>query len=243
MQKKNSGIANQFVDALNYAKVKDALWETTLVQRALQFAFDKHTDQVRKGSGSPYITHPINVAILLAQHSRDQDLIAAGLLHDTLEDTETTYKEIQEEFGCLVADLVRNVTEENKALPWLTRKKQAIEKVKTMEPAISLCLKAADKIDNLRSLYRAYLEKGPQVLDKFNAPLHTQIEINEMLYKALEEKDKQNTAKGINGNLLLPLLREAMNDVCNMEQHYKIMFSGEEKKKKGVAGGQVPSFL
>ena len=80
-----------------------------LIQRAYVFSAQAHDGVVRR-SGEPYISHPMNVAYLLATMQLDEATVAAGLLHDTVEDTETTVDEIEDLFGSDVADIVDGVT-------------------------------------------------------------------------------------------------------------------------------------
>jgi len=120
---------------------------------AVEFAAEKHIDQRRKGErAEPYVNHVAEVASLLAHatRGRDPNLVIAGLLHDTLEDTETTYPELVRHFGKDVADLVREVTD-NKSHRWKQRKRLQIEHAAHASPRAKM-LKIADKTANLRSL-------------------------------------------------------------------------------------------
>ncbi|MCX7745257.1 MAG: HD domain-containing protein, partial [Flavobacteriales bacterium] len=83
--------------------------EDELVRKALEFIEEKHSGQYRK-SGEPYVVHPIEVAIILAELQLDKATVVAGLLHDVLEDTDTTYDEIKKSFGKEIADIVEGVT-------------------------------------------------------------------------------------------------------------------------------------
>ena len=96
---------------------------------AASFAAKKHKDQKRKGSdGEPYINHPIEVANLLTNVGgvNDPDMIIAALLHDTVEDCGVSFEEIEEKFGTVVADYVRELTDD-KSLPKAERKQLQIE--------------------------------------------------------------------------------------------------------------------
>ncbi len=126
---------------------------TILLMKAVRFAAIKHTDQRRKGERQePYFNHLAEVAHILAEHTGGQDavLIAAGLLHDTLEDTDTTYEELTKEFGEDVANLVREVTDD-KSLPKAERKRLQIENAPHKSPRAKM-IKIADKISNLKSI-------------------------------------------------------------------------------------------
>lgn len=121
--------------------------------RALSFAADKHRFQKRKDSaGTPYINHPIHVALTLAETGQvtDENLLIAAILHDTIEDTETKPEEIREQFGQAVLDLVLEVTDD-KSLPKQERKRlQVLHASKKSEAARKL--KMADKICNVTDI-------------------------------------------------------------------------------------------
>lgn len=121
--------------------------------RALMFAAQKHTDQRRKGErAEPYINHLIDVTDMLARHTDGKDitLLMAGALHDTIEDTGTTYEELKREFGENVADIVRECTDD-KSLPKAERKRlQAANAPHKSERA--RLVKIADKTSNLKSI-------------------------------------------------------------------------------------------
>jgi len=127
-----------------------------MVTKALDFAARKHVDQRRKGErAEPYLNHLTEVARLLAEATggRDAAVVAAGLLHDTLEDTETTHAELVTQFGAEIAHTVAQVTDD-KRLPKDERKRLQIEHAPHLTPAAKL-VKLADKISNLRSLLAA----------------------------------------------------------------------------------------
>ena len=121
--------------------------------RALAFAANKHRDQRRKGAeASPYINHPIGVAALLATEAgvTDEVLLIAAVLHDTVEDTKTTFAELQGFFGAPVADLVRELTDD-KSLPKAERKRLQIDHAASLSWGAKQ-LKIADKICNIRDI-------------------------------------------------------------------------------------------
>ncbi len=80
---------------------------SNLINRALKTAAKYHDGQTRKGTDVPYITHPIEVSRILQKHGMNEDVIAAGLLHDILEDTEMTEDELKEKFGTRILKLVK----------------------------------------------------------------------------------------------------------------------------------------
>lgn len=123
--------------------------------KCVKFAAHKHKDQRRKDSNqTPYINHPINVATILAieGHVDSIDVVQAALLHDTVEDTETTFEELDAVFGKTVTDIVREVTDD-KSLAKEECKRLQIVHAKTASKKAKL-VKLADKLDNLRDLQR-----------------------------------------------------------------------------------------
>ncbi len=121
--------------------------------RALSFAAEKHRDHRRKdANASPYINHLIEVAVALADEGKvtDEHLLMAAILHDTVEDTETSFAEIEEHFGASVADIVHEVTDD-KSLKKEVRKKLQEESAPHASPRAKQ-LRIADKICNLRDI-------------------------------------------------------------------------------------------
>lgn len=121
-----------------------------LLLRALEFAARKHRDQRRKGEeASPYINHPISVALLLAEIGgvTDVEVLAAAILHDTLEDTDTAGEELEAAFGVRIRTLVEEVTDD-KTLPKDARKRHQIEHAEHLSADVVL-IKLGDKIANV----------------------------------------------------------------------------------------------
>lgn len=136
--------------------MSDAHWEfddTGLVLKALTFAAHKHRDQRRKGAeASPYINHPIALANVLWHEGGVSDavVIAAALLHDTVEDTETTADELEVHFGRQIRDIVLEVTDDQNLSP-AERKQLQVEHAPHASHMAKL-VKLADKICNLRDI-------------------------------------------------------------------------------------------
>lgn len=127
--------------------------ELKLLLKALTFAAHKHKDQRRKDpDASPYINHPISLANILCNegHVTDTDVICGALLHDTIEDTETSEQELIDEFGLTISDIVMEVTDD-KTLPGPERKRLQVEHAAHASDKAKL-VKLADKIANLRDL-------------------------------------------------------------------------------------------
>jgi GTP diphosphokinase / guanosine-3',5'-bis(diphosphate) 3'-diphosphatase len=124
-----------------------------LILHALEFAAHKHRDQRRKDvHASPYINHPIALANILVNEAdiHDPEVICAALLHDTIEDTETTAEELAAEFGAVIRDIVLEVTDDQ-LLQKAERKRLQIEHAAHASPKAKL-VKLADKISNLRDI-------------------------------------------------------------------------------------------
>jgi guanosine-3',5'-bis(diphosphate) 3'-pyrophosphohydrolase len=124
-----------------------------LILHALEFAAHKHRDQRRKDvHASPYINHPIALANILVNEAdiHDPEVICAALLHDTIEDTQTTAAELEADFGACVRDIVLEVTDD-KLLQKSERKRLQIEHAAHASPKAKL-VKLADKISNLRDI-------------------------------------------------------------------------------------------
>lgn len=127
--------------------------EVGVVLKAAAFAADKHRRQRRKDAeASPYINHPLALANLLANEGGvgDSVVLAAALLHDTLEDTQTTVKELEADFGREIASIVVEVTDD-KTLPKAERKRLQVVKASSKSERAKL-VKLADKICNLRDI-------------------------------------------------------------------------------------------
>jgi len=152
--------------------------DLALLLKALAFAAHKHRDQRRKDAeASPYINHPIALAEVLAGEGgvADVEVLAAALLHDTIEDTATTVEELQELFGARIAAIVAEVTDDQK-LPKAERKRLQIVHAAGLSSGAKL-VKLADKICNLRDVAvrppakwdlerrREYFDWARQVID------------------------------------------------------------------------------
>lgn len=122
----------------------------TIILKAAHFAAQKHSNQRRKNKeASPYINHPLQVAIFISEigQIKDPEIIAAALLHDTIEDTNTTPEELEQLFGSKIKNLVEAVTD-NKSLPKEVRKKLQIEHASQLSKEATL-IKLGDKISNV----------------------------------------------------------------------------------------------
>ena len=130
----------------------------TLITQALLYAAEKHAGQFRKDGKTPYINHPIQLAAVLASTGNitDPETIACALLHDTIEDTDATARDIEQLFGKTVRNAVEELTDDEN-LSKIERKRQQVLKVPSQSEMAKL-VRLADKICNLRDL----LDKPPQ---------------------------------------------------------------------------------
>jgi guanosine-3',5'-bis(diphosphate) 3'-pyrophosphohydrolase len=124
--------------------------DNNLILKAAHFAAQKHRDQRRKDrEASPYINHPLRVAVLLSDigQVQDEEILAAALLHDTIEDTDTKAEDIEKLFGARILNLVQAVSDD-KSLPKEERKRRQIEHATELSPDAAL-IKLGDKISNV----------------------------------------------------------------------------------------------
>lgn len=159
--------------------------EITLIEKAARIMAEAHANQKRKNDNSPFIVHPVMVALKLAKFDFQDAVIAAALVHDVLEDTDFSEEKLLKILGGEVVEIVKVVTE-NKSLPWEDRKKLYIEAVKNGSvdvKAISIC----DKIHNLEDVLAAYQQIGSEIWKKFNRGKEKQIWLMEETLKMFKE--------------------------------------------------------
>ncbi len=126
------------------------------LERALRWAAVCHRGQERKGSGVPYVAHPVAVAMTLDRLGFDEDVVIAGLLHDVVEDTEATGDDVRARFGPAVADLVAHCSEvktdaRGRKRPWIDRKRDHLAALADAPP-LAIAVVLADKLHNLVSI-------------------------------------------------------------------------------------------
>ncbi len=141
-------------------------------ESALAFATSAHFGQRRKGSGAPYITHPMAVASIAAQYGADEDQAIAALLHDVMEDCGVTRETIASRYGDRVATIVVACTDtvEDPKPPWRPRKEEHIRRARTESDETKLVM-AADKLHNALSILRDRRKAsvGDTVWNRFSA--------------------------------------------------------------------------
>ncbi|MBQ0084375.1 MAG: bifunctional (p)ppGpp synthetase/guanosine-3',5'-bis(diphosphate) 3'-pyrophosphohydrolase [Clostridiales bacterium] len=142
-------------------------------EKALCFATEKHSGQLRKLAKTPYILHPIEVAAIVGTMTDDRELLAAAVLHDTVEDTDTTLEEIEEHFGRRVSLLVMTETEEKRenrppAETWQLRKEETLAILESTKDIEVKMMWLGDKLSNMRSFSREFRKKGDAVWQALN---------------------------------------------------------------------------
>ena len=145
----------------------------TLLDHAIIFATKAHSGTTRKGTNVPYIVHPIEAAAIVSAMMDDEEVIAAAVLHDVLEDMEATREDLLARFGRRITNLVENESEDKRktlpaALTWKTRKQETITFLQTRADREAKMLALADKLANLRAIYRDQCIIGDKVWERFN---------------------------------------------------------------------------
>ena len=146
--------------------------DTRLLDRAIVFAVRAHAGTERRGKGFPYIVHPMEAVEIVATMTSDQELLAAAVLHDTVEDTDTTVEQIRTEFGDRIASLVASesdtmpegVSEEDS---WHARKQAAIDRLARASHDAKI-VALGDKLSNMRAIARDYAQQGDALWNLFH---------------------------------------------------------------------------
>ena len=144
-----------------------------LVSEAIAFAVKAHDGMRRKKSSAPYILHPMEAAVIVGSMTDDQNLIAAAVLHDVVEDAGITIEEIEKRFGKRVRELVQSETEDKRdhlppAETWRIRKAESLAVLKSTEDLGVLMVWLGDKLANMRSIYRDWKLEGDAIWQRFN---------------------------------------------------------------------------
>ena len=143
-----------------------------VLDRAICFAVEAHAGQLRK-DGMPFILHPLEDAAIVGTMTTDREVLAAAVLHDTVEDTDVTPEQIRGHFGARVYSLVMHETENKRAaLPptstWRIRKEESLSSLaRSADPAVKM-LWLGDKLSNMRALHRAFFAQGERCFSRFN---------------------------------------------------------------------------
>ncbi len=143
---------------------------TELFDKAAKFAIDAHCGTERRGKGFPYIIHPMEAAAIVATITSDPEMLAAAILHDTVEDTDATFEQIRELFGERVATLVHHETAPLPSdTPWRIRRQAQVDLL-AAAPYDSKVVAIGDKLSNLRAIANDYKLIGDKLWQRFSAP-------------------------------------------------------------------------
>jgi len=156
----------KFRDLLKLARANRPADDIELIRRAYDYSLEHHDGQQR-ASGEPYLVHPLEVALILAEMKLDTTAIAAGLLHDSVEDTSVTIEQIKEKFGEQVAHIVEGVTKISK-IDFASREEAQAENVRKMMLAMVddirvVLIKLADRLHNMRTLEHLSPERQTKI--------------------------------------------------------------------------------
>ena len=162
--------------------------DTDLLDRAIIFAVKAHHNSERRGKGFPYIVHPMEAVEIVATITSDQELLAAAVLHDTVEDTDVTLEDIRHEFGDHVASIVeaesdKNIEGVSETDTWMERKQAAIDRLR-QAPLDAKIVAMGDKLSNMRAIYRDYMTKGDSLWQIFHV---SDKSVHEWRYRKLAE--------------------------------------------------------
>ena len=161
-------------------------------EKAKEFAIKAHKGQVRKNEkDKPMIMHPISVAELLEEYDYDDNVVAAGYLHDVVEDTKYTIEDIEKEFGKDIASLVMGASEPDKSLSWEERKQHTIDETKIL-PLRNKLVICADKINNLEDMMIKFEKNGTRDFSAFKRGEKDQKWYYTSVYKSLIYNEDEN---------------------------------------------------
>jgi (p)ppGpp synthase/HD superfamily hydrolase len=162
---------------IDTAPIDAAAARSELIARAMAKATEAHAGQIRNGSGGlPYIEHPRMVAATLAARDYDDTILAAALLHDVVEDSDTTVEELRAEFGDAVADLVAALSDDESIESYRERKDEHRSRVAAVD-GDALAIYGADKLTNMTTLHAAIAAEGLRVADEYSVPLSLKLEV------------------------------------------------------------------
>ena len=183
------------------------IW-TKKEQEAVQFSFIAHRKQKRKGTDIAYVSHPMIVGLILARLGADNRVVVAGILHDIIEDTDYEKEDIENRFGEYVADLVEEVSETDRDLPYKERKERAAAKLyEVSEDAV--LIKAADVLSNMIDLETDLKKNGEDSFNIFHTDKNQKIKQIERVVNILSFRLKDDE--------LILNLKETLNEIKKYE--------------------------
>lgn len=183
-----------------------------LIDKALHIASVAHEGQYRKNTNIPYIAHPVAVGMILQKAGYRDEMVAAGILHDTVEDTDITMEDIEQEFGIEIARIVEGCSEPDKSLSWEERKEHTIGFLKTASEEIRV-VACADKLHNVRSIREDVDQLGEVVWGRFNRDKKQQ----EWYYK--------NVVESLGSATKFPILVELEEEIERLFKREKFSYN------------------
>jgi GTP diphosphokinase / guanosine-3',5'-bis(diphosphate) 3'-diphosphatase len=231
--------------------------DLTIVKKAYDYSLKYHDGQTR-ASGEPYLVHPLEVALVLAEMKMDPVAIAAGLLHDSVEDTSVTIADIRKEFGEQVAHIVEGVTKISK-IDFATREEQQAENLRKMMLAMVddirvVLIKLADRLHNMRTLEHLPPERQHKIAEEtleIYAPIAHRLgmgkirgELEDLGFRFLDPVGYEQVEKAVNarrkqGEAFLAKMQEIITDKlkeagiqARVESRIKRLYSIHKKLQK-----------
>ena len=176
------------------AGIEAVAGRSPLVRTALEMAREAHAGQIRNASGGrPYIDHPVAVAENLAEHISSDEVLAAALLHDVVEDSELRVEDVRRRCGDRVAEIVDALTDDATVEPYEKRKREHRDRVEAAGQD-TLAIYAADKLTNVEMLRAAHRGEGEAVERELKVPLDEKVEIWEQDLEMLRENAGESAA-------------------------------------------------
>jgi (p)ppGpp synthase/HD superfamily hydrolase len=187
------------------------------IEQALRAATILHKDQVRKGSVPiPYVSHLCAVALIVSDYTDDEDTVVAALLHDTLEDSDYSAEELEEDFGGVIREIVESLTEPKddafRNLSWKEQKQHYAKQLRKA-PEKALLIAAADKIHNMRGMVEEYFEDHPRFLADFKGSLEDRLLMYQDISNAINRGLKNDIIHEFNH-----VFEEYKNFLINVKQ-------------------------
>src|ERR1700732_5365962 len=231
--------------------------DLSIIKKAYDFSLKYHEGQSR-ASGDPYLVHPLEVALVLAEMKMDPVAVAAGLLHDSVEDTSVTIVEIRQEFGEQVAHIVEGVTKISK-IDFATREEQQAENLRKMMLAMVddirvVLIKLADRLHNMRTLEHLPSDRQHKIAEEtleIYAPIAHRLgmgkirgELEDLGFRFLdprgyEQVEKSGTARRKKGEAFLAKMQQTISDKlkeagiqARVENRIKRLFSIHKKLQR-----------
>jgi len=239
--------------------------DLTIVKKAYDYSLKHHEGQTR-ASGEPYLVHPLEVALVLAEMKMDPVAISAGLLHDSVEDTSVTIDDIRKEFGEQVAHIVEGVTKISK-IDFATREEQQAENLRKMMLAMVddirvVLIKLADRLHNMRTLEHLPPDRQHKIAEEtleIYAPIAHRLgmgkirgELEDLGFRFLDPVGYEQVEKSVNarrkqGEVFLGKMQQTITDKlkeagiqARVESRIKRLFSIHKKlQKQRIAVDQV----